>query len=121
MLAVTLRMNNKPHQCKPRTAQYTTLIGGAILWFLALIYFVSLVLFLFSVTVENFHKDPKLLGARSGWPSKVYDMTFETLGTMFRIACGANIILFLSSVAFLTSSSLFGKPTFEKKTMQRIT
>ncbi|KAF7257441.1 hypothetical protein EG68_07684 [Paragonimus skrjabini miyazakii] len=120
MLTVILRMNNKPQNCKPRIAQYTTLIGGAILWFLALIYFISLVLFLFSLTVENFHKDPKLLGVRSVWPSKIYDMTFETLGTMFRIACGANIILFLSSMAFLMNSSLFGRPTFEKKTIQRI-
>ncbi|KAF5402280.1 hypothetical protein PHET_04512 [Paragonimus heterotremus] len=113
-LIVIVRVSRRPEKWKPRTGQYTVLISGNFLWMIALAYFISLVLFFYSLAVENHRLDSQLVSARASWPQSIRSVTFYTLGTMLWLAVVSNILLLLSSLSFLLGSSLYAPPKIER-------
>nr|CAH8863191.1 unnamed protein product [Trichobilharzia regenti] len=104
----------RPEKCKPRSGQYTALGGGAALWFMGLIYFISLLIYYEVMSQENYRLDSSLKSARSAWSTTVRNNAVYLVGGMIPMAWSACVLLYAGSFFQLGASALQRPPAIEE-------
>ncbi|CAH8588500.1 unnamed protein product [Heterobilharzia americana] len=112
--AFLIKTWKKPEKCKPRTGQYAALGGGAALWFMGLIYFISLLIYYEEMSQENYRLDSTLKSARSAWSTTVRNNTLYLAGGMVPMAWSACVLLYVGSFFQLGASALQQQPAVEE-------
>ncbi|VDP81189.1 unnamed protein product [Echinostoma caproni] len=112
--AILADVSRRPYKWGHRSGQYTVIVAGALMWFFATAYFVSILLHYGAMDAENYRYDSNYINTRSAWTTDLRQATFYQPGSMLILVYAADILLYLSSACFLLTASLHKPPIIER-------
>ncbi|KAF5403716.1 hypothetical protein PHET_02943 [Paragonimus heterotremus] len=95
-----------PDKWSVLAVKYTLLIGGSLVWICAFLFYIGMILYYHSITMENLIGKANISIPRSSWSQELRNTTFVEHGVGPLVGWTAYTMIFTSSMLFMATGAL---------------